>query len=96
MTKATVTTVATSIVSAVTDPNVATMDIDAIHAMRDQKLAEMVAAEKTNGQQSIITPAVTSREWINTEAAEEWKTFCLAVDAQYGPGIIVSVDIVDV
>lgn len=62
---------------------------------RNVKLTEMVDAEKTDGAPNLISDIVTIREWVDQAAAEEFRDFMMAMDAKYGPGLILSAVIED-
>ena len=62
---------------------------------RDDKIAEMVAAGKTEGVPNRLSPSVTIREWIDQAAAEEFRDFILALEQKYGPNLITSIVIED-
>jgi hypothetical protein len=67
----------------------------ALNDERNTKLAEMLAAGKTEGTPNVISPNVTIREWLDQAAAEEFRVFMLGLDEKYGPGLILSVVIED-
>jgi hypothetical protein len=62
---------------------------------RNTKLAEMLAAGKTEGNPNIIAPNVTIREWLDQAAAEEYRDFILGLDEKYGPGLVLGITIED-
>jgi hypothetical protein len=96
MTKATICTVTTAYIDAVLDPGSSAINIDTIHATRDSRLLQLVTAEKTDGTEIIISPTVTSREWVDQASAEEWVTVLHELDDLFGPDLLVSVEIVDI
>ena len=95
MTKATICTVTQEWMNAVLDPGSSTVDVATIHATRDHRLQQLVAAEKTDGAEIIISPTVTSRDWVDQASAEEWVTVLHELDDLFGPDLLVSVEIVD-
>jgi hypothetical protein len=66
-----------------------------LNAQRDIKLREMYAAGKTDANAHRISAETTVREWVDQAAAQEFIDFMLALDAQYGPGLIASTVIED-
>lgn len=73
----------------------AQINIEELNAERVDKLLQMTAEEKTDGQPSAISDIETRRDFVDQAAAEEYRDFILAMDAKYGPGIVLNVDIVD-
>lgn len=62
---------------------------------RDQKIEEMVNAQKTDGNPNRITNSTTIREWVDQAAAEEFRDFILSLDVKYGPGLVANIVIED-
>jgi hypothetical protein len=66
-----------------------------LNTERDAKLLEMVTEEKTDGNPEVISEIETRREFVDQAAAEEYRDFIWSMDAKYGPGIVLSIQIVD-
>jgi hypothetical protein len=95
MTKATICTVTQAYLDALLDPGSSNIEIDTIHTTRDTRLAQLVVAEKTDGIETIVSPSVTSREWVDQASAQEWVNVLHELDDLFGPDLLSSVEIVD-
>jgi hypothetical protein len=73
----------------------AQVNIEGLNADRIDKLMQMTAEEKTDGQPAPISDVKTRRDFVDQAAAEEYRDFILAMDVKYGPGLVVSVEIID-
>jgi hypothetical protein len=73
----------------------AQINIEELNAERVDKLLQMTAEEKTDGYPSAISDVETRRDFVDQAAAEEYRDFIFAMDEKYGPGLVVSVEIID-
>lgn len=71
------------------------ISIQDLNTERDAKLLQMVDEGKTDGQPTAISDVKTRREFTDQAAAEEYRDFIWSMDAKYGPGIVISIEIVD-
>ena len=95
MTKATICTVTQEWMDAFLNPTSSNVDVATIHATRDHRLQQLIAAEKTDGIEAVIAPNVTSRAWVDQASAEEWVTVLHELDDLFGPDLLASVEIVN-
>ena len=73
----------------------AQINIEELNTERVDKLLQMTAEEKTDGQPSPISDVETRRDFVDEAAAEEYRDFILAMDEKYGPGLVLNIEILD-
>jgi hypothetical protein len=73
-----------------------TKDGTSLWAEREEKLNAMQAEGKTDLVWESVSDAKTKRSWLDQAAAQEFVDFIMTMDAKYGPGLVISTEIVDI